>query len=133
MDPLQPGQTVIAGIGNTAFGKLPGQTTVSMNVQACAKALADAGLEKSQVDAVFVKVPTSNRDLMYGQKLCEALGLQPRIGGAWDQGGAANICLISLAAAAIAAGQCEVALVSYADNPRSGSRHAYQRARGDDA
>jgi acetyl-CoA acetyltransferase len=133
MDALQPGQTVIAGIGHTAFGKLPGQSTVSMNVQACAKALADAGLEKNQVDAVFVKVPTSNRDLMYGQKLCEALGLQPRIGGAWDQGGAANICLISLAAASVAAGQCEVALVCYADNPRSGSRQAYQRARGDDA
>jgi acetyl-CoA acetyltransferase len=133
MEQLRPGEAVIAGVGHTAFGKLPGQTTISMNVQACAKALADAGLQKNQVDAVFVKVPTSNRDLMYGQKLSEALGLQPRIGGAWDQGGAANICLVSLAAASVAAGQCEVALVSYADNPRTGSRHAYQRPRGDDA
>lgn len=130
---LSPGQVVIAGIGATAFGKLPGRDTISMNVEACRLALSDAGIEKARVDAVFVKVPTSSREFMYGQKLCEALGLQPKIGGAWDQGGAANIGLISLAAASIAAGQCEIALVCYADNPRTGNKQAYQRPRGNDA
>lgn len=130
---LQPGDIVIAGIGSTAFGKLPGLDTVSMNVQACREALHDAGIEKQRVDAVFVKVPTSTREFMYGQKLCEALGLQPRVGGAWDQGGAANIGLIAMAAAQIAAGLCEVALVCYADNPRTGNQQAYQRPRGNDA
>jgi acetyl-CoA acetyltransferase len=38
-----------------------------------------------------------------------------------------------LAALAIEAGQCEVALVCYADNPRSGSRAVFARPRGDDA
>jgi acetyl-CoA acetyltransferase len=130
---LAPGEIVIAGVGTTAFGKLPGEDTISMNVEACAHALADAGVEKDRVDAVFAKVPTSAREFMYGQKLCEALGLQPKIGGAWDQGGAANIGLISLAAASIAAGQCEIALVCYADNPRTGNKQAYQRPRGNDA
>jgi acetyl-CoA acetyltransferase len=124
---------VIAGIGATAFGKLPGRSSVSLNVEACRRALEDAGVDKAEVDAVFVKTPTSERHFMYGQIVCEALGLQPRIGGAWDQGGAANIALISFAAASIAAGQCKIALVCYADTPYTGNRKAFQRPRGDDA
>lgn len=127
------GRHVIAGIGHTAFGKLPGSDTVSLNVEACRHALADAGIEKSVVDAVFVKVPTSAHQFMYGQKVAEALGITPRVGGAWDQGGAANITLLSFAIMAIEAGQCEVALVCYADNPRTGNRAVYGRPRGDDA
>jgi acetyl-CoA acetyltransferase len=70
---------------------------------------------------------------MYGQTLAEALGVQPRIGGVYDQGGAANISMIGFAALSIEAGQCEVAVVTTADNPRSGTRQAYERAWGDDA
>ncbi|NYT62893.1 thiolase family protein [Alcaligenaceae bacterium] len=124
---------VIAGIGHTAFGKLPGRDTIFLNVEACRNALADAAVDKSLVDAVFVKVPTSAHQFMYGQKVAEALGITPRIGGAWDQGGAANITLLSFAIMAIEAGQCDVALVCYADNPRSGNRAVYGRSRGDDA
>lgn len=127
------GNVVIAGIGHTAFGKLPDRSTISMNVEACRKALADAAVEKGAVDALFVKFPTSKFEFMYGQKLAEAMGLQPRIGGCWDQGGAANISMISFAAMAIEHGQCEVALVTFADNPKSGSRGAYERGWGDDA
>ncbi|MEJ8839386.1 thiolase family protein [Ramlibacter sp. AN1133] len=127
------GRHVIAGIGHTAFGKLPGSDTVSLNVEACRNALADAGIDKSVVDAVFVKVPSSAHQFMYGQKVAEALGIMPRIGGAWDQGGAANITLLSFAIMAIEAGQCEVALVCYADTPRTGNRGHFGRPRGDDA
>lgn len=127
------GRHVIAGIGHTAFGKLPGSDTASLNVEACRNALADAGIEKSAVDAVFVKVPSSAHQFMYGQKVAEALGIAPRIGGAWDQGGAANVTLLSFAIMAIEAGQCEVALVCYADNPRTGNRAHFGRPRGDDA
>ena len=70
---------------------------------------------------------------MYGQKLAEAMGLEPRVGGVWDQGGASNISMIAIAAMAIEAGQCEVALVTLADNPRTGTRQAYEKAWGDDA
>jgi acetyl-CoA acetyltransferase len=126
-------ETVIAGIGNTPYGKLPSRSTVSLNIEACRNAIADAGVAPDEVDALFVKVPTSKVEMMYGQKLAEAMGLEPRIGGVWDQGGASNISMISLAAMAIAAGQCEVALVTLADNPRTGTRSAYEKAWGDDA
>ena len=55
---------VIGGIGATSFGKHPGRSSISLNVEACRKALTDAGIEKSEVDAVFVKVPTSERRVM---------------------------------------------------------------------
>jgi acetyl-CoA acetyltransferase len=126
-------ETVIAGIGNTPYGKLPGRSTVSLNIEACRNAIADAGVAPNEVDSLFVKVPTSKVEMMYGQKLAEAMGLEPRIGGVWDQGGASNVSMIALAAMAIAAGQCEVALVTLADNPRTGTRSAYEKAWGDDA
>ncbi len=127
------GQAVIAGIGATAFGKLPGRDVLSLNVEACRRALEDANVPKDAVDAVFVKVPTSRREFMFGQRVAEALGVQPKVGGAWDQGGAAAISLISLAIGAILAGQCTVALVCYADTPRTGNRQAFSRPGGDDA
>ncbi|WP_375691541.1 thiolase family protein [Pseudooceanicola sp. LIPI14-2-Ac024] len=126
------GQCVIAGIGATAFGKLPGRSSVSLNVEAIRAALADANVEKGQVDALFVKPPTSDFQMLYAVKIASALGIQSKMGGAWDQGGAANATLISIACMAIAAGQIDVAVVSFADTPRSGSRDVYARPRGDD-
>ena len=127
------GTSVIAGIGHTAFGKLAGRSTLSLNVEAIRKALADAGVVKSQVDGLFVKCPTSKFEMMYGQKLAETLGIVPRIGGVWDQGGASNLSMIGYASMAIEAGQCDVAVVCLADNPATGSRQAYEKAWGDDS
>jgi acetyl-CoA acetyltransferase len=126
------GKVVIAGVGQTAFGKVPGRGTISLNIEACRNALADAGVDKEEVDALLVKPPTSDPVFMYGQTLAEAMGLMPRVGGAFDQGGAANASLIGFAAMAIEHGQCDIALVAYADNPRTGSRHAYEKAWADD-
>ena len=125
------GKVVIAGIGHTAFGKHPGRSTVSLNVEAIRKALADAGVDKPDVDALFVKAPTSKFEMMYAQKLSEALGIAPRIGGIYDHGGASNISMISYAAMAIDAGQCEIAVVALADNPATGTRQAYEKSYGD--
>jgi acetyl-CoA acetyltransferase len=127
------GKYVIAGVGQTKFGSLPGRSTISLNVEAVRHALADAGVEKGTVDALFVKYPTSGFESIYGHKLAEALGVQPRIGGVLDQAGAANVSMISFAVMAIEHGQCEIAVVSFADNPKTGSRAAYARPRGDDA
>jgi len=79
------GKAVIAGIGHTAFGKQPGRSTVSLNIEAYRNAVADAGIEKNAVDGLLVKVPTSKVEMMYGQKLAEAMGMSPRFGGVFDQ------------------------------------------------
>jgi acetyl-CoA acetyltransferase len=126
------GSAVIAGIGHTAYGAHPGRSAVSLNVEAIGNALADAGIEKDAVDGLFVKFPTSHFDFMYAHTIAEAIGIQPRIGGVWDQAGAGNIGMISLAAMAIDAGQCEIAIVSFADNPKTGERAGLQKAMGPD-
>ena len=126
------GRVVIAGIGHTAYGRLPGRSPTSLNVEAVRAALEDAGIGKDAVDGLFVKFPTSTFEFMNGQTVAEALGIQPRIGGVWDQGGAANIAMIGFAAMAIEHGQCEVAVVTFADNPKSGTRQAYEKAWGHD-
>ena len=127
------GRYVIAGIGQTAFGNLEGRMPISLNVEACRNALADARIGKEVVDGVFVKYPTSGFLPMFGQKVAEAMGIQPRVGGVWDQAGASNVSQIAFAAMAIESGQCDVALVTFGDNPKSGSRHHYSRPRGSDA
>jgi acetyl-CoA acetyltransferase len=127
------GRYVIAGIGHTAYGRLPGRSTVSLNIEACRNAAADAGIGPDEFDALLVKVPTSKVEMMYGQKLAEAMALEPRFGGVFDQGGASNISMIAIACMAIDAGQCEVALVSLADNPKTGTRQAYEKPWGEDA
>lgn len=127
------GKVVIAGIGHTAFGRLPGRTTISLNIEAIRKALADAGVEKNQVDGLFVKAPTSKFEMMYAQKLAEAMALVPRVGGVWDHGGASTNSMIGFAAMAIEQGQCEIAVIALADNPATGSRQAYEKPWGDDA
>ena len=126
-------KTVIAGIGHTAFGKLAGRSTLSLNVEAIRKALADAGVDKGEVDGLFVKCPTSKFEMMYAQKLAESLGIVPRIGGVWDQGGATNASMIGYAAMAIEAGQCDIAVIALADNPATGTRQAYDKAWGEDS
>ncbi len=123
---------MIAGIGHTAYGSHEGRSTISLNVEAIRNALADAGVEKDAVDGLFVKFPTSQFDFIYAHKVAEAIGLQPRIGGVWDQAGAGNIGMISFAAMAIEAGQCEIAIVSFADNPKTGAREGLQKAMGPD-
>lgn len=127
------GRAVIAGVGHTAYGKHSGRDRVSLIVEACRNALGDAGIAKDRVDGVLVKMANAEPSILYGQKVAEALGLRPKIGCSLDQGGAANIALISYAAMAIDAGLMDVAIVCYGDTPRTGSRSVYGRPRGDDA
>ncbi|MGO1120684.1 thiolase family protein [Rhodovibrionaceae bacterium A322] len=127
------GQTVIIGVGHTSYGKHPGRDRIDLITEAARLALVDAGVEKSRLDGLLVKMANSAPSILYGQKVAEALGLQPKIGAALDQGGAANIALISYAALAIEAGQMDMAMICYGDTPRTGSRAVYHRPRGDDA
>lgn len=127
------GKVSITGTGHTAWGKHPGRDRVALIVEAAAKAIADAGLEKDEIDAVLVKQANSAPGILYGQKVAEALGLQPSIGLNLDQGGAACTSLLQYGSLAIEAGMIKNALIVYGDTPRTGSRAALHRPRGDDA
>ena len=126
------GRYVIAGIGHTAYGKTPGRTPLSLCVESVREALKDAGLDKSDVDGVFAKDPSSAHGTLFAQTVSDALGLQPRVGVVVDQGGASMATMVGMAAQAIDAGQCNVAVVVMGDTPRTGSR-PYDREWGHDA
>ena len=122
----------IVGVGNTQYGKTPGQSQVALNVQAIRAALDDAGLTTADLDGVLTKAPTSTFPMLWGPKIAEALQVEPKVTGTLDQAGASNIGLIQYAISAIEFGQAEVIAISYGDNPRTGTRASYARARGGD-
>jgi acetyl-CoA acetyltransferase len=122
----------IVGVGNTAFGKTPGQSQVALNVAAIRAALDDAGLATSDLDGVLTKAPTSTFPMLWAPRIAEALRVQPKIVGTLDQAGGSNIGLIQYAISCLELGQAEVIAISYGDNPLTGTRASYARARGGD-
>lgn len=126
------GKYCIVGVGSTEFGKLPGRSTESLSVEAIKNALDDAGVEKSEIDAVLCKMPTSAPQLGYSLAISQRLGIVPRVTTVIDQEGATNMGLIAHAMICMELGQCEAAVISYADNPRTG-HHTYHQPMGDGA
>ena len=120
----------IVGVGNTAYGHTPGYSQLALNVKAIRAALEDAGLTTRDLDGVLTKAPTSTFPKLWATVVAEALRVKPSIVGTLDQAGATNIGLIQYAISCIELGQGEVVAISYGDNPRTGTRATYARARG---
>lgn len=109
----------IAGVAESDLGKVPGKTALELQAQAARAALADAGLRLRDVDAVFAHTD----DRFSGLQLAEYLGITPRYLDSSNVGGMSNLMHIRHAMAAIAAGLCEVALITYGSTQLSdGSR-----------
>ena len=123
----------IAGAATTRFGKVPGVTPLGFTVEAAKLALDDAGLQPAEVDAVLCKYPPTGFQSLWAHRVAQALGVQPKVCATIDQAGATNIGLVQYAMMCIEAGLCSVAVCCYGDNPLSGPRGTYGRARGTDA
>lgn len=103
----------VAGVATTAFGSFPETDATGLAVQAVLEALADAGLERAEVDGVVTsRVPSYAR-------LCEVAGLQPRF--AWPLPPHGRMSGVGLAAAvnAVADGRAEVVALAYGNDGRS--------------
>src|SRR5262249_7968201 len=100
---------VIAGVAESECGQGVGLTILQHQALAAKKALADAGLSKSDVDAVmavdFLGLPSL--------QVAEYLGIKPRFTDTTVTGGSAFESLVEHASLAIAAGLCNVALITY--------------------
>jgi acetyl-CoA acetyltransferase len=127
------GKYAIVGAGNTRYGKVRGVSALDHNVEAIANAIEDAGVRKDEIDAVLTKAPSSNFQMLWSAKVAQAIGIQPKVTATLDQAGASNIGLIGYAIMCMELGQCELAVISYGDNPVTGSRAFYSRPRGEDA
>ncbi len=105
----------IAGVAETPLGKVPDHTELSMVALAAREALDEAGMTLRDVDGVFVNYMGEEGSVQVG----EYLGIQPRIGDSSDLGGASFEAFVHHAMLAVAAGHCEVALITYASRQRS--------------
>ncbi len=108
----------IAGVAETPLGKVLDHTELSMVGKAAREALAEASMTLRDVDGIFVNYMGEQGSVQVG----EYLGIQPRYADSSDLGGAAFEAFVHHAMLAVAAGQCEVALVAYASRQRSKGR-----------
>ena len=122
--------TAITGIGQTAFTKASGKTVLALCTEACAAAIADAGLTPGDIDGLVTFTHDTNDEL----ELARALGVH-RLQwiGRTPFGGAGSYATFQLAAAAVAAGEARNVLIYRAFNERSESRfgqpHGYGQPR----
>ena len=105
------GKVAIVGVGESdELGRLPHKSALQLHMEAAHNALADAGLKKSDVDAVF----TSGRNM--ANDVPEYLGIRPRFIGGTQVGGCSFLLHVEHAMAAIASGLCEVALITHGES-----------------
>jgi acetyl-CoA acetyltransferase len=112
------GSTAIVGIGLAGIGEAPGRTHLELIGEAVHGALADCGLKLSDVDGLFtVNQVNSLPTLSVG----EYLGIRPRYADGTNLGGASFLNYVISASAALAAGLCDVALICYGSNQKTGA------------
>ena len=109
MNPSLSKSVAIVGVAESDLGKVPGKSALELQAQAAMLALADAGLKLSDVDGVFAHTD----DRFSSLQVSEFLGLRPRFVDSTNVGGMSNLLHVQRAMAAIAAGMCEVALITY--------------------
>ncbi len=108
------------------IGIVPDMTPIMMHAEAARNALRDAGIDKSEVDAVF----TADGNPMSGTQLCEYLGIRPNYIDNTMTGGSSFVIHVEHAAAAMAAGLCSVALITHGETGFSGRRRRGPRGGG---
>ncbi len=113
------GVAAIAGIGATEFSKDSGRSELRLAAEAVQTALADAGLQPSEVDGLVTFTMDSNAEVAVAREL--GLG-QLRFFSQVGYGGGAACATVHQAAMAIAAGTAEVVVCYRALNERSGRR-----------
>ncbi|HEX9774137.1 MAG TPA: thiolase family protein [Actinomycetota bacterium] len=122
------GRAAIAGLGVTAFGKLPGRSAWSLQAEAVRRAIEDAGLTKADVDGLLTEPQFTEPLLLHGHVLGRMLGLKTAYLSTKSIGGATAIALVQEAAMAIEAGLCSVAVCVYGENAKTGMPMLFGRA-----
>jgi acetyl-CoA acetyltransferase len=112
------GRAAIVGAATFGCGEAPGYSSLELAHQASVQALVAAGLKPSDVDGLFVVLM---EDALSGLTMAETLGIHPRFLDNNRTGGSSFQVHAMLAALALDAGLCDVALIAYGSNQRSSS------------
>jgi acetyl-CoA acetyltransferase len=118
---------VLAGIGETRVGKLPGRSSVELQAEAVIRAVKDAGLALRDVDGLLNLGPYVQPSSMFATTLAEYLGVKPTFSATIDVGGTVTgMTMIQNAIWAIESGQCEVAVCTFGENALTGRASGVQ-------
>ena len=118
MDRFPRGKTAFVGSATFGMGEAPGFTALELASSAALSALHDAGVSLKDVDALFVCLP---EDIFSGLSVPEYLGIRPKLTDNNRTGGSAFLTHAVMAALAIESGYCDIALIMYGSNQRSGA------------
>ncbi|MCC5859432.1 MAG: thiolase domain-containing protein [Ectothiorhodospiraceae bacterium] len=110
------GKACIAGAFEHPLRKAPEHSVAQLHAECARGALADAGLSKSDVDGYFCAGDAPGLGAL---SMIEYMGLKVRHVDSTETGGSSYLIHVAHAAQAIAAGKCNVALITLAGRPRS--------------
>ncbi len=117
-DDFPRGRTAIVGVATYGLGEAPGFESIDLAAQAALGALAMAGLRPKDVDGLFVGLP---QDFLSGLSVSEYFGIRPKVTDNNRTGGSAFLTHVMWAALALDSRQCDVALICYGSNQRTGA------------
>ena len=121
------GAASIAGIGATEFSKESGRSELQLSAEATLAALADAGLEASDVDGLATFTMDSTSEIALAREL--GMG-ELRFFSRINYGGGAACATVQQAAMAVATGMADVVVAYRGFNERSGQRFGQVSKRG---
>jgi acetyl-CoA C-acetyltransferase len=110
------GKAYIAGAFEHPTRHAPDKSVAQLHAECARGALADAGLSKDDVDGYFCAGDAPGLGPL---GMVDYLNLRVRHVDATDTGGSSYLVHVAHAAQAIAAGKCNVALITLAGRPRS--------------
>lgn len=110
------GKAYIVGAYEHPTRKAPDKSVAQLHAESARGALEDAGLTLQDVDGYFC---AGDAPGMGPVNMVDYLGLKVRHVDSTDMGGSSYIAHVAHAAEAIAAGKCNVALITLAGRPRS--------------
>ena len=113
------GKLAIVGAYDTEVGVVPGKTPTELCIQAALGALADAGIDRSDVDGIMTCNAMAEPILYHAEAMAEYLQIFPRYCLSVNTGGGTTFTVLHHAASAIATGMADVILISMADSLRS--------------
>ncbi|HZP57452.1 MAG TPA: thiolase family protein [Dehalococcoidia bacterium] len=112
------GKAAITGLGITEMGRIYGHDAQHFAAEAIARAVADAGLRKDQVDGLLVNPGVSPLGAMGGVGLQNYLGLTNlRLLSSMNVGGATANIMVQYAALAVTHGLADHVACIFADAP----------------
>jgi acetyl-CoA acetyltransferase len=111
---IRPGEIAIVGAAeSTRIGAVPDMAQIMLHADAALNAMADAGLNPSDIDGVACVGP------MMPQQIAHYLGITPKWVDGTGVGGCSFMLHVRHAAAAIHAGYCKTVLITHGESGKS--------------